>query len=419
MSKPKKNNPVKAPSHELLQNKPLKDQLSLKDRALATSIEGIIIADATKPDCPLIYVNKGFEKLTGYSADYTCGANCRFLQGKDTDPSAVEEIRQALNEKRECVVEILNYRKNGEPFWNRLSITPILDEAGVVTHFVGIQSDVTARRQAEDALRISNAKLEYANNLIRRDLQLAAEIQKSFLPPRIPHFRDATVAWELLSCDELAGDTLNAANLDGRHIVFYVLDVSGHGVQAALLSVTLNRWLSPEINHLKTSNVANSYDKPYVMSPVEVLERLNKQFPLDPRTRQYFTIIYGVFSAETKEFRFVCAGHPPPVYVPKGGSPAILQSNNFPIGVVPEPGYQENTVKMKPGDRMYLYSDDLVDATNTRGEQFEDQRLLHELAASGISSLEVSVPAIISRLKDWSGSEAFQDDVSLLGFEVT
>jgi hypothetical protein len=81
------------------------------------------------------------------------GRNCRFLQGPDTDPAAVAEIRAAVDEKRACVVEILNYRRDGTPFWNRLSITPVRNERGEVTHYIGIQSDVTARREAENGLR--------------------------------------------------------------------------------------------------------------------------------------------------------------------------------------------------------------------------------------------------------------------------
>ena len=150
MSKAEKNKTAVKISTDLLQNKSVEEQLILKDLALASSAEGITIADASKPDCPLIYVNKGFEEITGYTADFACGSNCRFLQGEDTDPSTIEEIRLAVREKRECVVEILNYRKNGEPFWNRLSITPIRNHSGEVTHFVGVQSDVTARRQSND-----------------------------------------------------------------------------------------------------------------------------------------------------------------------------------------------------------------------------------------------------------------------------
>ncbi len=409
--------PVKI-TNELLQNKSLKEQLILKDLALASSAEGITIADATKEDCPLIYVNKGFEKITGYNADFACGTNCRFLQGEDTDPKAIEEIRRAVKEKRECIVEILNYRKNGEPFWNRLSINPIRNNTGVVTHFVGVQSDVTARRLAEDALRVSNAKLENVNNLIRRDLKFASKIQKSFLPPSLTNFKSVSAAWELNPCDELAGDTLSVFDLDGKHIIFYVLDVSGHGVQAALLSVTLNRWLSPRSTLLKIPNAPNNSAERYVISPVELLERLNKQFPIDPNTGQYFTIVYGMYDVESKEFCFVSAGHPKPVYLPKGGSPIMLQSNNFPIGVVPEPQFQENRIKMETGDRIYLYSDGLVDAHNSSEEEFGDQRLLKEITSSRTNSLEDSIHAIISKSSEWSDNKIFQDDISLLGFEI-
>jgi PAS domain S-box-containing protein len=89
------------------------EQLALKDRALAAAAEGIVIADARRPEMPLISVNSGFERITGYAADSVLGKNCRLLQGMGTDPAAAAEIRRAIAEKRECLVEILNYRKDG------------------------------------------------------------------------------------------------------------------------------------------------------------------------------------------------------------------------------------------------------------------------------------------------------------------
>jgi PAS domain S-box-containing protein len=300
-TKDKKKSPIL-----LLNERPLKEQLQLKDRALTTCAEGVTIADATQPDCPLIYVNRGFEKLTGYSAAETCGTNCRFLQGKDTDQATVEEIRKAINEQRECVVEILNYRKNGEPFWNRLSITPIYNEQGSVTHFIGIQSDVTARRKAETALRVKNTELERANRIIRNDLQAAAKIQASFLPQLEPELPGIVSAWKLIPCDELAGDTLNVHCLNDRYIVYYVLDVSGHGVQASLLSVTLNNLLSPEMGKISGgAGVFREYDDLSPASPTEVLNYLNRQFPFDTEIKQYFTLVYGVLDSFTNKFRFI------------------------------------------------------------------------------------------------------------------
>src|SRR5512134_1127915 len=127
-----------------LQERALADQLALKDRALDVAAEGITIADARLPDRPLIYANEGFERVTGYSVAEVLGRNCRFLQGPDSDPAAVAEIRAAVAGERECIVEILNYRRDGTTFWNRLSITPVRNGRGEVTHFIGVQSDVTA-----------------------------------------------------------------------------------------------------------------------------------------------------------------------------------------------------------------------------------------------------------------------------------
>jgi len=96
----------------------------------------------------------------------------------------------------------------------------------------------------------------------------------------------------------------------------------------------------------------------------------------------------------------------------------MLQSNNFPIGVVPEPEFQECRVKMEAGDRMYLYSDGLVDTRNSSKEEFGDKQLLQEVISSKKYSLEDSIHTIISKSSEWSDIKSFQDDISLLGFEI-
>ena len=129
--------------------------LQLRDRAIRAVSQGILITDPHQPDNPIIYASPGVERLTGYSVNEVIGRNCRFLQGKDTDPDAVAQVRSAIREGKPCEVELLNYRKNGTPFWNQLLISPVHDEAGHLTHFVGIQTDVTARRHLEMQFRHS------------------------------------------------------------------------------------------------------------------------------------------------------------------------------------------------------------------------------------------------------------------------
>ncbi|MCL4693467.1 MAG: PAS domain-containing protein, partial [Candidatus Hydrogenedentes bacterium] len=116
------------------------EDVMLRERAMAATLEGITISDRRLPDNPLIYINDGFEAITGYTRAEVLGRNCRFLQGPESNGVARAEIRAAINEGRNCVVELKNYRKDGSIFWNRLSITPIRDASGRITHFVGVQS---------------------------------------------------------------------------------------------------------------------------------------------------------------------------------------------------------------------------------------------------------------------------------------
>jgi len=104
-----------------------------------------VISDPSKPDCPIIFASPGFCRLTGYSLGECVGRNCRFLQGKDSNPNAIRQISQACMTQKEIRVIILNYKKNGQPFWNLLHITPVKDQQGNLISFVGVQMDVSER----------------------------------------------------------------------------------------------------------------------------------------------------------------------------------------------------------------------------------------------------------------------------------
>jgi diguanylate cyclase (GGDEF)-like protein/PAS domain S-box-containing protein len=126
--------------------------LRLRQHAVDATLDGIVMVDASSHDYPIVYANPGFEKTTGYSADEVIGHNCRFLQGPETDATALVEIRAALREQRSTQVVLKNYRKDGTTFWNSLRIAPVRDEDGGLTHYVGIQTDISDRVRYEEEL---------------------------------------------------------------------------------------------------------------------------------------------------------------------------------------------------------------------------------------------------------------------------
>lgn len=132
---------------------------NLYERAVHDVGTGVIIAEAL-PHRPIIYVNQAFTQITGYTLEEVLGRNCNFLQGKDTSLEHIADIRNALNQHSRVQLEILNYRKNHEPFWNELVITPLKDEGGKVTHFIGIQTDVTERQQLMQSEQQARTMLE-------------------------------------------------------------------------------------------------------------------------------------------------------------------------------------------------------------------------------------------------------------------
>jgi diguanylate cyclase (GGDEF)-like protein/PAS domain S-box-containing protein len=141
-----------------IERKQAEDRLHLMKRAIAASSNGIVLTDANRPDDPIIYVNPAFEKMSGYTANEVIGRNCRFLQGENRDQLVLQEIRTALQDRRECHVTLQNYRKDGTLIWNELYISPVFDGKGCLTHFIGIQTDITERKQAETALREQEAQ---------------------------------------------------------------------------------------------------------------------------------------------------------------------------------------------------------------------------------------------------------------------
>jgi len=148
-----------------------REELETKTRALDEAPVGITITDPDRPDNPMVYVNDRFVEMTGYDREESIGVNCRFLQGPDTDEEPVAELRRAVEAEEPTSVELLNYRKDGTEFWNRVSIAPIRDADGRVTEWVGFQEDITGFKEREAALERQNERLDSFAGIVSHDLR--------------------------------------------------------------------------------------------------------------------------------------------------------------------------------------------------------------------------------------------------------
>jgi PAS domain S-box-containing protein len=213
-------------SRDITDRRKAEEDLALRDRAIASTSEGICITDPHQPDNPVIYVNAGFERITGYSAAEVLGRNCRFLQGPETDQTTLEKLRAAIREEQECVVELLNYRKDSAPFWNRFAITPVRNAQAQITHYIGVLSDISERKEME---RLKDELVSTVSHELRTPLTSLrgfAELmlQRNFAPKKQREFLDI-IHRESLRLTELINDFLDLQRIESGRQKYNFADV--------------------------------------------------------------------------------------------------------------------------------------------------------------------------------------------------
>ncbi|MBX3356900.1 MAG: SpoIIE family protein phosphatase [Phycisphaeraceae bacterium] len=270
----------------------------------------------------------------------------------------------------------------------------------------------------ERSLQARNADLDRANQRMRGELQMAARVQQALLPASLPVLPTASFAWTYRPCEELGGDILGVLDLDDSHVGLYLLDVSGHGVPAALLSVTLSRILAT-VPGVESLTIRRRHDGGFEpVPPAAVVSELNRRFPMDDSTLQYFTLFYGVLNVTDGSLRFVCAGHPPPILIPRDGPGRTIDGSDHAVGWFPDTVFQERSVRLAPGDRLILYSDGISEAANLAGRAFGTPGVLSTLDASRNSPLKHALDDMV-RAASGASDRPFRDDVSALGVAFT
>jgi sigma-B regulation protein RsbU (phosphoserine phosphatase) len=262
-----------------------------------------------------------------------------------------------------------------------------------------------------------NARLEIAHRLIQDDLRAAAWMQQRLLPPPSPEAHGVRCEWSFHPSGYIAGDIFNFFALDEQRVGFYLLDVSGHGVPAAMLSVTLSMMLTPDGSRgspLKRYNPSTGgYD---VLPPGDAVRELNRRF--QSKDDQYFTMIYGVFDVRSSMLRLAQAGHPGPILLGMDGSLRVLGTGGMPMGLWREIDFDCVETLVKTGDRLLLYSDGITECMNAEGEAFGEGRLIGYLKQRVMQPLRELLDGLLAEIKTWRGQPDFGDDLSLLAIDM-
>lgn len=397
---------------DITKHKKVQAMLKIRERAIQSSTQGIVICDAQTPDTPVVFVNPAFEIITGYKSNEVMGKNLRLLHKGDSDQEALQKIREAIESRVSTKQVLRNYKKDGSLFWNELNISPVFNELGVVTHFVGIENDISSRIKADNLLKQSNERLNEAYQRLKNDLEAAAKLQRSLLPD-IQKIEQLDFKWFFEPSVFLSGDIFNYFKINNRYIAFYIIDVAGHGIPSALISVTLSRILTPD--YFVKGNIADIPQQ--IKKPAEIISELNERFCSPDDAMEYFTMILGYFDTKESKITFCQAGHPKMLMI-RDGKIKQFGGPSFPVAMLEEAEYEDTLIDLMPNDKIIVFSDGVTECENIDGQFFGEENLINYINDNVELSSEKLLEQIENKLKNWRSPKEFEDDVTFISVDI-
>jgi len=407
----RKKSPAWSPSHppqrlhRVLQHEIQKRQSA--DEALRRSehryqsifehaLEGIF---QTSREGKYIAANPALVAMYGYASFEELAAGINNIGAQlYVDPNRRAEFVRLMQERGQVLhFESEVRRRDGSTMWISENVRSINDAAtGEFLYYEGTVDDITDMKLADEKLRRTYAKLEATQRRLEDELGEAANYVRSLLPA--PLMGPVEAQYRYLPCSLLGGDGFGYHWLDAGTLAFYLLDVSGHGVGSALLSISVLNVLRQQLL------VATDF-----RDPAAVLEGLNRAFPMDRNNDKYFTIWYGVYHVPTRMVRYASAGQHGALLVTAEGKGHKLQTQGRVIGVSPEMDYVAESAEVPPGAELYLFSDGVFEIARPDGIY-----QLWEEFAQFVREERPSLEEIERRMRELHGEPEFDDDFSLL-----
>ena len=265
--------------------------------------------------------------------------------------------------------------------------------------------------QAQLRLTAMNRKLSEQRSRLDEDLRAAAGIQKSLLPQTPPRISGMEMAWRFAPSEMIGGDVFNVFSLDEHHLGIYVLDVSGHGVQAALVTVSVSQMLLPHTGLVLRNKSDSGYE---ITPPGQLMALLDREYPLE-RFDTFFSMVYFVLDVRDGSFSTCNAGHVPALLFCRNGGIELLNNSGTVIGLGDMVPFEQLEETLCQGDRLLLYTDGVTDFMNSRHELFGKDRFIGIADSLRDRPIEEMVGGIYDAMMAFGDGFPIQDDVSILG----
>lgn len=379
------------------------EELLVKETAIATSSNGIVI---TGLDGDISYSNESFRKMWRYNSDAVILGTSVFSRLKIDRP---DEVLATIRDLGNWYGEIDAVRDDGSEFHVLLSAAMICGEDDRNIGMTFSFSDISMRKNAEQALKKSEERLRERNETMERDLKIAQLVQRDLITQDVPAIPYLDIKFRYMPADRVGGDYFNFFPLREQGLGLFIGDVSGHGVASALF-------------HSLIKSSTDKLCRPYCTKPNEFLFHLNKDL-FGHMTTYFITAIYGSFSLVpgTREvrFNFAIAGHPPPIIIHGNGAMETINAEGSVIGINENFQFEEKTIILKTGDRMFFYTDGIPETENEKREILGyDEPLMQLIRNSQRDTMEGTLGDVISRLNAFRGTAEYKDDVLLIGIEI-
>ena len=369
------------------------------------------------PDGAFVEINGAFCELFGYDADTLQRKTWQELTAKeylDADLKNAEDVLQGRIDSYRMLKQYIH--ADGHRIWGDLSVSCIRDENGQVENFLAQIADITAEVAAREQLAQSDEqnrslaqRLQQQSDRIAAELRSAADYMASIMPSGLTG--EVEVTSRYLPSRELGGDCFDYTWIDDDHLLVYLIDVSGHGIEPALLSVSVHNLLRSGTLGIET-----------MLAPEAVLAELNRLFQMDDQGDHYFTIWYGVYQPSTRTLRYASAGAPPAFAfnTAAGGTVSITElfTAATPVGIFENEAFTSRAYAVPPGCRILIYSDGAQEILLADDHQLSMDGF-KKVNARLAGSPDWSLDGLVEELMVLTPAGTFDDDCSLIQLTFT